>query len=256
MLQNQSFICHSFVQFKGMSMRAVILAGGKGMRLRPYTVTLPKPLVPVGEEPIMKLLLARLKSQGFRETTICINHMGELITAYFGDGSQYGLKIQYSTEDKPLGTVGPVKKIDNLPEDFLVMNGDILTDLSFRDFFHEHKRNDALMTIAVFKRLMQIEYGVIEHNADNEVTTFVEKPVHPYNVCMGIYAMNKRALDYVPVDSHFGFDDLVQILLEKGEKIKIIEHSGYWLDIGRPEDYEKANEDVTKFITSKKRSQV
>lgn len=235
-------------------MRAVILAGGKGTRLKPYTATLPKPLMPVGEEPIMKLLLTRLKSQGFRETTICINHMGDLISAYFGDGSQYGLKILYSTEDKPLGTVGPIKKIDNLPEDFLVMNGDVLTDLPFRDFLHEHKSNDALMTLAVYKQLMQIEYGVIEHNAEHEVTAFVEKPTHPYNVCMGIYALNKRALDYVPADTYFGFDDLVQTLLGKGEKIKIIEHKGYWLDIGRPEDYEKANEDVAKFLKSKKRS--
>ncbi len=229
-------------------MRAVILAGGKGTRLKPYTITLPKPLVPVGEEPIMKLLLESLKKQGIKETVICVNHMGNLIEAYFGDGSEYGMQIRYSREQKPLGTVAPIKLIQGLPEDFLVMNGDVLTNLSFRKLFLEHKINDAILTVATHARNVHIDYGVIGHDPDYFVNSFVEKPDYDVNVCMGIYAFNKRVFDYVPENTYFGFDDLMHKLLDNGEKVKIFEHKGYWLDIGSPEDYEKANEDVYRVM--------
>ncbi len=227
-------------------MRAVILAGGKGARLKPYTITLPKPLVPVGEEPILKLLLTSLRNQGIKEATICVNHMRELIESYFGDGSRQGIKIRYSHEDKPLGTVAPIKQITTLPEDFLVINGDTLTDLSYNRLFREHKLNDCIMTVATYKRKIQIDYGVIFYGADHVAQKFVEKPAYEVDVSMGIYVFNQAVLKYVPADTYFGFDDLMHKLLEAGEKVHIYEHKGYWLDIGRPEDYEQANEDVAQ----------
>jgi NDP-mannose synthase len=229
-------------------MRTVILAGGQGVRLKPYTITLPKPLVPVGEEPIMKLLLNSLKRQGIKEVVICVNHMRELIEAYFGDGSEMGMKIRYSRETKPLGTVAPIKLIQGLPDDFLVMNGDVMTDLSMRKLFHEHKTNDAIMTVATFTRNVHVDYGVIKHDADHVVNGFTEKPNYDVDVSMGVYAFNKRVFDYVPDNTYFGFDSLMHKLLLNGEKVKTFEHHGYWLDIGRPEDYEKANEDVDRVM--------
>lgn len=225
-------------------MRAVILAGGKGVRLKPYTVTLPKPLVPVGEAPIMKLLLGNLRRQGIKEAVICVNHMGDLIEAYFGDGSDLGMKIRYSRESKPLGTIAPIKLINGLPDDFLVMNGDVLSDISFNKLFFEHKTNDAIMTVATYTRKVAVDFGVIKFDKNHVATDFIEKPSYDLNVSMGIYAFNKRVFDYVPNNTYFGFDHLMEALLKNGEKVKTFEHHGYWLDIGRPEDYEQANEDI------------
>lgn len=227
-------------------MRAVILAGGKGSRLKPYTITLPKPLVPVGEEPILKLLLISLRNQGIKEATICVNHMRELIESYFGDGSQLGIKIKYSHEDKPLGTVAPIKKIKTLPEDFLVINGDTLTDLSYSRLYREHKFNNCVMTVATCQRQVTVDYGVIKYGPDQMAREFVEKPAFNVDVSMGINVFNKQVFKYIPDDIYFGFDDLMDRLLAAGEKVHIYEHKGYWLDIGRPEDYEKANEDVAR----------
>lgn len=224
-------------------MRAVILAGGKGVRLKPYTITLPKPLVPVGEEPIMQLVLVGLANQGIKRVDICVNHMCDLIKAYFGDGSQLGLDIRYSREEKPLGTVGPLRLLNNLPDDFLVMNGDVLTDLSLRRLYHEHLNNDAIMTIAVFKRRTAVDFGVIKFDDDNYVWKFIEKPEYDASVSMGVYIFNRRVLEYVPENTYFGFDDLMYELLQAKERVKVVEHHGYWLDIGRPDDYERANND-------------
>ncbi|NLN87429.1 MAG: NTP transferase domain-containing protein [Syntrophomonadaceae bacterium] len=229
-------------------MRAVILAGGKGVRLKPYTVTLPKPLVPIGEEPIMQLVLANLANQGIKRVDLCVNHMCDLIKAYFGDGSRLGLDIHYSREEKPLGTVGPLKLLKTLPVHFLVMNGDVLTDLSLRRLYHEHVNDDAIMTIATFRRKTTVEFGVIKFGDDHYVRDFTEKPEYDVSVSMGIYIFNQRVLDYVPENTYFGFDDLMYELLRAGEKIKVVEHHGYWLDIGRPEDYEKANNDMAGLL--------
>ena len=229
-------------------MRAVILAGGKGVRLKPYTVTLPKPLVPVGEEPIMQLVLTNLANQGIKRIDLCVNHMCDLIKAYFGDGSHLGLDIRYSREEKPLGTVGPLKPLKSLPGHFLVMNGNVLTDFSLLRLYHEHVNSDAIMTIATFKRKTAVDFGVIKYDEDNYVQDFIEKPEYDLSVSMGIYIFNQRVLDYVPENTFFGFDDLMYDLLQAGERIKAVEHHGYWLDIGRPEDYEKANNDIAGLL--------
>jgi NDP-sugar pyrophosphorylase family protein len=228
-------------------MKAVILAGGKGTRLKPYTTVIPKPLVPVGEKAILEILITRLKKEGVDEVFICLNHFAEIIMAFFGDGSRFGLKINYSLEDEPLGTVAPIKLINGLPENFLVMNGDLLTDLPFHELFDYHMNGKALLTVSTFTRKNKIDFGVIDVDPVSLFATgFREKPEYTFDVSMGVYAMNRDVLEFVPPGTHFGFDNLMLTLLEKKRPAKIFPYGGYWLDIGRPDDYEKANEDIEK----------
>jgi NDP-mannose synthase len=228
-------------------MKAVIMAGGKGARLRPYTTTIPKPMVPVGEKAIIEILLSRIKKHGVNEVTLCVNHLAEMIAAFLGNGEKFGLHIDYSLEDRPLGTVAPLKLINNLPEHFLVMNGDLLTDLDFSDLYSKHISSDALLTVATYSRSSKIDFGVID--IDQKTLTavgFREKPEYKVEVSMGVYVMNRELLDLIPGDSPFGFDDLMLKMLAGKMKIAVYPYHGYWLDIGRPEDYEKANEDIQK----------
>lgn len=228
-------------------MKAVILAGGKGTRLKPYTTVIPKPLVPVGEKAILEILITQLKKEGVDEVFICLNHFAEIIMAFFGDGSRFGLKINYSLEDEPLGTVAPIKLIKGLPENFLVMNGDLLTDLPFHELFEYHINGKALLTVSTFTRKNKIDFGVIDVDPVSLFATgFREKPEYTFDVSMGVYAMNRDVLEFVPPGTHFGFDNLMLTLLEKMRPAKIFPYGGYWLDIGRPDDYEKANEDIEK----------
>ena len=228
-------------------MKAIILAGGKGTRLKPYTTIIPKPLVPIGDKAILEILIGRLKKCGVKELTLCINHLAELIMTYFGDGTKWGVKIEYSIEHKPLSTVAPIKLIKNLPENFLVMNGDLLTDLDFKKLYNYHLKNKSLITVAIYKRTAKIDFGVIDiDNNKNVVVGFKEKPEYELNVSMGVYVFNRKILDFVPDGKPFGFDDLMLTLLNKKQLIKVYPYDGYWLDIGRPEDYEKANEDIEK----------
>ena len=230
-----------------MSMKAVIMAGGKGTRLKPYTTSIPKPLVPVGEKAIIEILLNRLKKNGVDEVFICLNHFAEMITAFLGNGNKFGLKINYSLEDRPLSTVAPLKLIRDLPDDFLVMNGDLLTDLDFSRLFQYHMQDSSLLTVATYSRTTKIDFGVIEIDpASNTANGFREKPEYKFDVSMGVYAMNKKILSFVPDHEPFGFDHLMLKLLESRQRIAVFPYDGYWLDIGRPEDYEKANEDIQK----------
>jgi len=228
-------------------MKAIILAGGKGTRLRPYTMVIPKPLVPVGDRAILEILIGRLKKYGITDLTLCVNHLAELIMAYFGDGGKWGVRISYSMEEKPLSTVAPIKLLKNLPNDFFVMNGDLLTDLDFRKLYDYHLRNKALLTVATYKRKPKIDFGVIDIDETKNIAVgFKEKPEYVLNVSMGVYIFNKKVLDFVPEDKPFGFDDLMLTLLDKKQTIKVYPYDGYWLDIGRPDDYEKANEEIEK----------
>lgn len=226
-------------------MQAVILAGGKGTRLKPFTYVFPKPLVPVGEKPILAFILEQLKKSGFSEIVMCVNHLKELIMAYFGRGENFGLNISYSFEKEPLGTIAPLRLIKELEDDFLVLNGDLLTDLDIGAFYRFHLQHRSLATVATFERVVKIDFGVVE-NRNNFLTAFREKPEHRYEVSMGIYAFNKKILDFIPPRGRYGFDDLMLGLLEKKERVLLYPHSGYWLDIGRPEDFEKANDDIDR----------
>ncbi len=228
-------------------MQAVILAGGKGTRLKPYTIIIPKPLVPLGDKAILEILIARLKKCGIRELTLCVNHLAQLIMAYFGDGKKWGVHIEYSLERESLSTVAPIKLIKDLPENFLVMNGDLLTDLDFKKLYNCHLKNKALVTVAIYKRIEKIDFGVIDIDKDdNIVIGFQEKPEYKLNVSMGVYVFNKKVLDFIPRNTVFGFDDLMDKLLDNKQIISVYPYDGYWLDIGRPEDYEKANKDIEK----------
>jgi NDP-sugar pyrophosphorylase family protein len=226
-----------------MSKRAVILAGGKGTRLKPYTISLPKPLVPIGDMPILEIIIRKLSKFGFDHITITVNHMADIIRAFCGDGSKWNVKIDYSLEDKPLSTMGPLKLIKDLPADFLVMNGDVLTDLNLSEFYEDHVKNKNIFTVSAYAREQKVDYGVLEIGAENQLLDFIEKPTNQYNVSMGVYMANKAILDYIPENQLYGFDHLMLDLIKNQQPAKVKVHNGYWLDIGRPDDYEKACND-------------
>jgi NDP-mannose synthase len=226
-------------------MKAIILAGGKGTRLKPFTSVIPKPLVPVGDKTILEILIAGLKKDKVTDLVLCVNHMSGLIQAYFGNGSKWGVNIEYSEEEGFLGTVAPIKLVKNLPDNFLVMNGDLLTDLDFRDLYQYHLRKRALLTVSTYKRVVQTDFGVLDVDTRRNVAVgFREKPVQELDVSMGVYAFSKKLLRYVPDNKPFGFDDLVLTMLHQKRDVNIYPFDGYWLDIGRPADYDKANQDA------------
>ena len=224
-------------------MHAVILAGGKGIRLRPYTTRLPKPLVPIGDEhSLLDITLSQLARYGFDRVTLAIGHFGELIRSYIGDGSRWGLIVDYTDmEETPLGTMGPVLRLlDRLPEQFLVMNGDVLTDLDYSDLMRRHAASDAPLTVATYQREVRIEYGVLT-TQDDHVVKFTEKPTIDYRVSMGVYACNRQALASYTPGLPFGFDELVLDMLACDTPPQEYAFKGYWFDIGRPEDYDRVN---------------
>jgi NDP-mannose synthase len=223
-----------------MSRRAVILAGGRGARLRPYTVVLPKPLMPIGEFPILEVILRQLARFDFRRVTLAVNHQANLIRAFCGDGSRWGLSIDYSLEDKPLSTIAPLKLIPDLPENFLLMNGDVLADLDFAELYCSHVDKRRLFTIAASHRQHVVDYGVLQVDAANQLTGFDEKPSVEYLVSMGIYIVHRSVLDRIPSDTKYGFDDLMLDMLAAKELVYVQPHRGFWRDIGRPDDYMQA----------------
>lgn len=224
-------------------MKAVILAGGKGTRLKPYTTTIPKPLVPIGgESPILEIIIRQLAANGFTEVTVALNHMANYIRAFFGDGSNWGIKINYSEEKKMLSTIGPLTLIDDLPENFLVMNGDILCDLNYRQFFEHHVKNQNQVSVSVFKRKAKIDFGVIGYTDNHIINTFTEKPEYDFEVSMGIYCINKAVINKLAKNEPYGFDTLMLDGIKNKEKMQAVPFNGFWLDIGRPEDYDYANE--------------
>ena len=226
---------------------AVILAGGKGTRLRPYTTVLPKPLVPLGDDcAVLEVLLRQLAGQGFESVTLTIGHLASLIQAYVGDGSQWSIEVQYAVESSPLGTIGPVvAALDTLPEHFLVLNGDVLTDLDFAALLDGHAASDAPLSVATFEREMAVDFGVMDVE-DGRVVGFTEKPTLTYAVSMGVYALSRATLAGLERGKPFGFDDLMLRLIQRGQYPASHRHTGYWFDIGRPEDYDQANQDFER----------
>jgi NDP-mannose synthase len=223
--------------------RAVVLAGGRGTRLRPYTIVLPKPLMPLGDYPILEVIVRQLANQGFARITMAVNHQANLIRAFFGDGRQWGIDIDYSLESAPLSTVAPLTLIPDLPEQFLLLNGDVLTDLRFGDFLDRHTAERRLFTISAARRNDTAEYGVLHADEHGRLTGFEEKPVHSYLVSMGVYGFNRELLERVPRGEKYGFDDLMRDMLAGARPVHVSVHDGYWLDIGRPDDYARAIDD-------------
>lgn len=222
-------------------MQAVILAGGKGRRLRPLTATIPKPLMPIDETPILEVVLRQLKYYGFKDIVIAVNYMADLIMAVFGKGEKLGLNISYSIEDKPLGTAGPLSLIENLDDNFLVMNGDLLTTINYADLFDNHISNKNDATISTYKKEVKIDLGVLKIE-DDKFVDYIEKPTYHFDVSMGIYVFNKSALECVPKDERFDMPDLILKLRDEDKKVGCYNGDYYWLDIGRHEDYEQAVE--------------
>jgi len=225
-----------------MSKRAVILAGGKGSRLRPYTVVLPKPLMPIGEYPILEVILRQLAAQGFDRVTLAVNYQAEIVRAFCGDGSRWGISIDYSLETAPLSTIAPLCLISDLPENFLLMNGDVLTDLPMQKLYQEHVHQKRQFTIAASERTNIVDYGVL-HASENRLIGFEEKPKFNYLVSMGVYVVNRSVLDRVPAGQKYGFDDLMLDMLSRQESVHVEPYTGYWLDIGRVDDYMRAVEE-------------
>jgi NDP-sugar pyrophosphorylase family protein len=231
-------------------MQAIILAGGKGTRLRPYTTIFPKPLMPIDDMPILEIVIRQLKKAGFRKITIAVGHLAELIQAFFGDGRKWGVEITYSREDIPLGTVGPLALINDLDENFLVMNGDVLTDINYCDMYDFHLRRNAATTIAMYDKKLEINLGIIKANDNQEIYDYVEKPTLLHQVSMGIYFFNKRIMSYIPQGEYFDLPTLVLTLIQAKEKVLGYHFKGYWRDIGRQEDYAQVIEEFDKIKSS------
>jgi NDP-sugar pyrophosphorylase family protein len=224
-------------------MKAVVLAGGKGARLSPYTKILPKPLMPIGDRPILEVMLLQMKAAGIDDVILTVGHLSALLKAFFQDGSQLGLQISYSYENSPLGTAGPIALVEGLDTTFLVSNGDVLTTLNLRDLVRFHQEQKAMATIAVHHREAKIDLGVIQWNGGCEIKGYIEKPTYDYTVSMGIYVFEPGVLKYIPRDEHLDFPDLVKKLIAAGEKVVGFRFDGYWEDLGRPDDYERASRD-------------
>lgn len=228
-------------------MRAVILAGGKGTRLRPYTTLIPKPLVPLGGKySILEIIIMQLARSGFTHITLAVNHLSQLIMAYFGDGARFGVRLDYSVEEGELSTIGPLTLVDDLPENFLVMNGDILCDLDYRSFLESHVQAGSRISVSAYHRQVKIDFGVLRYDAEGHLTDFQEKPSYDFDVSMGIYSINRSVIDALPRGTRYGFDNLMLDELAKEQRIDIRLFSGYWLDIGRPDDYEYADENFAE----------
>ena len=231
-------------------LQAVILAGGKGTRLKPYTTNFPKPLMPVGDKPILEIIIHKLKNNGIEDIIFSTGHLEELIRAYFGSGEKFGVKIKYYKEDKPLGTAGSVRLFkDEIKKDFILMNGDVISDLNFGDLYAFHKKNNNLITVTLSERNNEINYGVVEKDDNNQIIDWLEKPLSRYLVSTGIYMVSPNALEYLPGDEieYYTFPEWVIKLIKSNQKAGAYVHKGYWLDIGRPEDYEKACLDIEKY---------
>jgi NDP-sugar pyrophosphorylase family protein len=227
--------------------RAVILAGGQGTRLRPYTTVLPKPLMPIGDRPVLDIVVRQLKHHGFERITIATGYLAELIEAFFRDGAAYGIPIDYHREQQPLGTAGALAVIEGLREDHvLVMNGDVLTDIDYCALLEHHRTSGAAATIATKVRHVEVSLGVLHFGDERDptrLTGYEEKPTIDYTASMGVYCFAPEALAHVQAGEHLDFPDLVLRLIAAGLVVRAWPSEDYWLDIGRHEDYEQALEE-------------
>jgi NDP-sugar pyrophosphorylase family protein len=227
-------------------MKSVVLAGGKGTRLAPYTTILPKPLMPIGDMPILEILLRQMKRCCVEEVILTVGYLSEILRAFFQDGERLGLKISYSFEDEPLGTAGPLSLIQGLDGTFLVTNGDVLTTLDFTDLVRAHVQSGAIATIATHARKVKINFGVIQFDGANYIKGYIEKPTYDFHVSMGIYIFEPRVLEFIPYNQYLDFPDLVLRLIKAGEQVNGYIYDGYWQDLGREDDYKRAIEDFEK----------
>jgi NDP-sugar pyrophosphorylase family protein len=222
------------------------------MRLRPYTAVIPKPLMPVGDRPVLDIVVRQLKHAGFERITIATGYLAELIEAFFGDGSNYGIPIDYHRETEPLGTVGALALMDGLDDNFLVMNGDTLTDMDYTGLLDRHSNSGAAATIATTEREIQISLGVLHFDESNgsddshRLTGYTEKPQIKYQASMGVYCFSPEAISYIKPGERLDFPDLILRLLAEGKEVRGWVCKDYWLDIGRHDDYEQAQSEFDR----------
>lgn len=226
--------------------KAVILAGGKGTRLRPLTAVFPKPLVPLGHKPIIEVLLNKIKNSGLRDITISTGYLAELIMAVCGDGTKYGLNIRYVGEESPLGTAGALGHMDLGDGTVIVMNGDLLTTLSFGNLIQFHEQEQADVTIGLHRRDVKIDFGVVDSDENGLFTGFREKPTFSYEVSMGVNVLSAHARQLVKKNEYLDMPNLILKVHESGGKVCCYREDCYWLDIGRMDDYAQAQEDFQK----------
>lgn len=224
-------------------MMAVILAGGKGARLKPFTMTIPKPLLPLDDVPILEVVIRQLAAARIERVVLTLGHLAHLFTASIGDGSRWGVNIEYCFEDEPLGTAGPLHLVKDLEDDFLVMNGDILTTLNYRDLIKAHRQGEAWGTIAVRRRTVQIDFGVVVTAEDGLLHDYMEKPTIPYDVSMGINVLSRRCLEFIPRLQKFDMPELMLAMRRADKRVICHKTDCYWQDIGRFDDYQRASED-------------
>jgi NDP-sugar pyrophosphorylase family protein len=217
-------------------MQAVILAGGKGTRLRPYTTILPKPMMPIGEKPILGITIEKLAAGGIRDIIITVGYLAQIIQAYFGAGESFGVAIKYFVETEPLGTAGCLSLIDGLDEEFIVTNGDLLTDIDYNDLIAHHRKSGRKITICSCKKEVQISLGVLDLRGDT-VQDYIEKPTYRYDISTGIYLLNRSVIDHIPKNQYFDFPSLIKRLIALHEPVNVYHLKGEWFDIGREEDY-------------------
>ena len=231
-----------------MTRRAVVLAGGRGSRLAPYTTVLPKPLMPVGDRPILEILLRQLGAAGLDDVTLAVGHLAHLVRAVVGDGSAHGVSVRYHEEERVLGTAGPLASIPDLGDTFVMVNGDVLTTLDFRALVRAHEDAGNQLTIATHRRTVRADYGVLETDgalgATHRVTGYEEKPELAYTVSMGVYVVEPSAIEGLRPGDHRDFPELVLALLAQGATVGAYAYDGYWLDIGREEDFRRAQADA------------
>jgi NDP-sugar pyrophosphorylase family protein len=220
--------------------KAIILAGGKGTRLFPYTTSFPKPLMPIGDRPILDIVLRQLAHAGFTRITLAVGHLAELIMAYCGDGSRYGITLDYSRESEPLGTAGPLALAQDLSETFLSMNGDLLTAIDYTAMLAAHRESNNLATVATFTRQINVDLGVIEADAADRVTDYIEKPVLTFEASTGVYFFEPAVLSHIAPGERLDLPDLIKRLIGSGERVGRYAFQGHWLDIGRHDDYAEA----------------
>lgn len=226
-----------------IDMMAVILAGGKGVRLKPFTMVIPKPLLPIGDLPIIEVVIRQIAAAGIKRIALMLGHMAQLFIATFGDGSRWGVNIEYYIEDEPLGTAGSLKMLKKPEKHLLVMNGDILTTLDYRRIVDYHDANNASGTIAVTLRKAHIDYGVIIKTKEGFLHEYREKPVLEYDVSMGINVLSSESLSFIPSENKFDIPHLMTALKSAGKRVACYQTDCYWQDIGRFEDYEQASAD-------------
>jgi NDP-sugar pyrophosphorylase family protein len=228
-------------------LQAIILAGGKGTRLRPYTTNFPKPLMPIDDLPILEIVVRQLARAGFDRLIVTTGHLAELIRVFCGDGAKWGVRIEYSHEEEPLGTAGPLSLVEErLDDNFLVMNGDLLTTMDYRKAFESHVASGAMASISLYQRDVKIDFGVVEEEPAGQLGRYIEKPTLSYSVSMGINFFNRGALRYMERGKRLDIPELMMRLKQAGERVACARQDCYWLDIGRTDDYAVATDEFQK----------